>query len=111
MATVPITLTLNATADIPIGNMGYVQLDETSPYVDISGGGVINIPDWQTDFGSTILRNQAEANIWVKIGGVWYDRGKVSPQIVFDGTDTYLQSISWSLNESDHIQKIKITLW
>lgn len=108
---VPITITLSATADIPVGNMAFMQLTEAdTAFVDITGGGLITITDWQTYFAPTITRNQVEANIWVKIAGVWTDLGKVAPAVSFNGADTLLQTAIWTLN-TDNIQKIKITLW
>ncbi len=96
---VPITLTLNGTADIPVGNMAYVEFDETAPYVDITGGGVINITDFQATFGGTILSKVVKLDLFGKIGGVWRDL-TVPPDynsITYNGSDQ-LNTIAWTLN-------------
>ena len=97
MAVVPITLTLNATADIPTGNMAYVEFDETAPYVNISGVGVIDITNFQTTFGATITSKVAKLDLFVKIGGSWLDWSVPPENITYNGSNQLL-TIRWTLN-------------
>lgn len=100
----PVVLSLNGTVTIPLGNMAYVEFDETAPYVDLSGSGVIDITDFQTTFGSTIFSKVAKLDLFVEIGGIWQDLS-VPPDY---GSITYvsglLTTIKWVLNSSSIIK-------
>lgn len=71
MTLVPVTLNLNGTADIPTGNMGYVDFDQSASFVDITGSGLIDITDFQADFGATVTTTSPTLELSVFIGGKW----------------------------------------
>lgn len=93
----PVVLSLNGTVTIPLGNMAYVEFDETAPYVDITSGGVIDISNFQTTFGATILSRVARLDLFVKIGGQWVDWSVPPENISYNGSNQLL-TIRWTLN-------------
>jgi len=112
MAIQDVDIILKAKVDIPIAGMASVSLDDVNnpTIVFKSGGGKIQILDWQTDFASTIVRNFVHADINVKIGGQWYDYSSLVPDITRDSSGL-LQTALWLLNISDPIEKILVSIY
>lgn len=96
MAQYPVVLNLNGTVSIPVGNMAYVEFDESAPYVDILDGGVVNITDFQTLFGADIIAKIVRCDIWVERGGEWQDYTVPPENITYDSG--LLKTIRYTLN-------------
>ena len=96
MPTQQVVINLPAELDIPVGNMSYVEFNETAPYVDLTGVGVINITDFQTTFGGTILSKVAKLDLFVLIGGNWQDWSVPPENITY--VSNLLTTIRWTLN-------------
>lgn len=92
---VPITITLNATANIPIGNMGYVEFNESAPYVDLSGSGIIFISDFAISFPG-ITSKVVKLDLFVETINGWQDLS-ISPENISYESGS-LKTIRWNLN-------------
>lgn len=101
---VPVTITLDGIANVPVGNMGYVEFDETASYVDLNDGGVIFISDFLATFPG-ILSKVIKLDLFVKTSNGWQDY-PVSPENISYDTEGNLKTIRWNLNSLD-ILKLK----
>lgn len=98
---------------VTITGMASVQLNDVdNPAIVIkTGGGKIEILDFQSDFGSIITRNMVRADINVKIAGVWADYSNVVAQITRSSDGTHLLTASWYLNITETIEAIKASIY
>lgn len=76
---------------------GQKELTEAdTAWVDISGTGVINISDYQTDFGDLLNKKFVTADIYIKQNGAWYDYSSTVP-ILTKNVSRQIDSITWNL--------------